>query len=193
MQTMKTEFSEIQWLRGAVYGAIAYVTAILFTGVWFYFDHYETPIRALASNVERLGMGVATFYEGQFVVGDGQFLYVYGPGVRDMLFPILYRIIPVFVLLLIAGVFVYAEVDAKDRITAFLSGASLVSGYFVLFVVVVLVFRSLAGSDFLPIGMAIVSGILYPIVLGGVAGVAANELKGYVEGRTSAPGVEENM
>jgi len=185
--------SDIDWFRGGLYGAIAYVTAILFTGLWFYFDHYNTAIRALASNVERLGMGVATFYEGQFVVGNGQFLYVYGPGVRDMLSPILYRIIPVVALLLIAGAFVYTEVDTENRITAFLSGVSLVSGYFVLFVVVVLVFRSLAGSDFLPIGMAVLMGVVYPVIVGGIAGLAANELKGYIEEGSPTPGVEENM
>jgi len=201
---MNTDISEIEWLRGGLYGAITYVTALLLTGMWFYFDHYRTPIRAgLESSDSPIGATIAaavgTFYNGQFASGPRGFLYAFGEGGGYLLTP-MYRIIPVVVILLIAGAFVYTEADAVDRIGAFLSGASLMPGYLVLSVVVVLGINSLVsslapGNPYFPIspGMAIFSGALYPAVVGGVAGVVANELKGYMEEGTSSPGVEENM
>jgi hypothetical protein len=169
----------------------------LFTGLWFYFDHYRTPIRAgLGSAQQTVGIAVVTFYNGQFVAGPRDFIFAFGTGGGYLITP-MYRLIPVVVLLLVAGAFVYTEADAVDRIGAFLSGASLVTGYLVLAVVVVLVFNSLAPSDVdffpLPLGMAVVSGILYPVVVGGAGGIVANELKGYFEDSTSTRGVEENM
>lgn len=171
---------------------ISYVSALLFTALWYYFDHATTPIAA-QSMQDRIGLGVASFYNGQFVTGGRDYLFTYGTAGHELLLTPMYRAIPVLVILLIAGAFVYTEADAVDRLGAFLSGASLASGYVVLSLVVVLVFRSLAGSSFLPIGMAVVSGVLYPVVFGGAAGVAANELKGYMEEGASAHGVEEKM
>jgi len=192
VQTMSTSISDIRWLRGGLYGAITYVTALLFTGLWYYFDHSTTPIAA-QSMQNRLGLGVGSFYNGQFVAGGRDYLFVYGSTGHELLFTPLYRIIPVLVILLIGGAFVYTEADVSDRLGALLSGASLATGYVVLSLVVVLVFRSLAGASFLPIGMALVSGVLYPAVFGGLGGLAANELRGYIEEGSATPGVEENM
>lgn len=188
-----TSASDIQWLRGAAYGAIAYLTAFVFTALWYYFDYSQSPINVGASTEELIGLGVGSFYNGQFVVGDQAFLAGFGTAGHGFLLTIMYRIIPVLGILLVAGAFVYAEADAKDRLGALLSGASLAPGYVVLSLVVVFAFRSLAGPEFLPIGMTVVSGILYPVVVGGLAGLVANELKGYIEGSPSARGVEENM
>jgi len=183
---MKTDLSEIRWLRGALYGVMTYVTALLFSGMWFYFDHFRTPIRASATTQQRIGMGVGTFYEGQFVETGEQFFRIYGTGGHGLLFDPMYQLIPVVVILFIAGVFVYTETDTKDRLGAFLSGASLAPGYVVLSLIVVLAFRSLAGPKFLPIGTAVVFGLLYPAVLGGVSGLVATEVKGYMEEEESS-------
>jgi len=188
-----TDASDIDWLRGAAYGVIAYLTAFVFTALWYYFDYSQSPINVSASTEEIVGLGVGSFYNGQFVVGGDNLLAGLGTAGHGFLLTIMYRIIPVLGILLIAGAFVYAETDAKDRLEAFLSGASLAPGYVVVSLVVVLAFRQLAGSDFLPIGMTIVSGVLYPVVVGGLAGLAANEVKGYVEDSSPTRGVEENM
>jgi hypothetical protein len=127
------------------------------------------------STGEKVGLVAAIFYNAHFVVGDIPRLSGYVS--RGFLTGPVYLAIPVLLLLLIAGAFVYSEADASGRLDAILSGASLVIGYFVLFFVVMFVFRSIAGPGYLPIGMTIVSGLLYPIVLGGVAGLVAYELE----------------
>jgi hypothetical protein len=201
---MKTDVSEIKWLKGGLYGAITYFTALLFTGMWFYFDHYKTPIRASLEGSESpigatVAAAVGAFYNGQFVPGQGDtFLVAFGSAGGGYLLTPVYRIVPVVIILLVAGAFVYTEADPKDRIGAFLSGASLAIGYFVLFLLVVIGLNSLVNSlspenPYFPIsvGRAVISGILFPVLLGGVAGIAANELKGYFGEKSSAAKVEE--
>jgi len=196
--SIKETVSEVRWLRGGLYGAIAYLTAFLFAVLWFYFDHYKTPIRAsLESMQQTVGIGAVTFYNGQFVGGPESFLFQMGSSTgRGFILTPMYRIIPVLVILLVAGAFVYTESDATDRLGALLSGVSLATGYVVLAVVVALVFNSLAPSDIsyfpLPLGVVAVSGILYAAVLGGVAGVVANEIKGRVGEEPSTPSVERD-
>jgi len=193
-----TKLSDIRWLRGGLYGAVGYLTALVFTELWFYFDHYRTPVRAnLESLQQTIGIGSVTFYNGQFVEGPTSFLYAFGSSGHGFVLTPVYRIIPILVILLVAGAFVYTEVDATDRLGALLSGASLATGYVVLSVVVAFAFNSVAPSGIsyfpIPLGMVVVSGFLYAAVLGGVAGVVANEIKGYVGDGATAPGVERNM
>lgn len=196
--TDMTALSDTRWLRGGLYGAVGYLTALLFTELWFYFDHYRTPVRAnLESLQQTVGIGSVTFYNGQFVEGPSSFLYAFGSSGHGFILTPVYRIIPIVAILLVAGAFVYTEADAASRFGALLSGASLATGYVVLSVIVALVFNSVAPSSIsyfpLPLGAVAVSGFLYAGVLGGVAGVVANEIKGYVGDGASAPGVERNM
>ena len=198
---MKTNISDIKWLRGGLYGAITYITALSFTVMWFYFDHYRTPIRAGLENSDSpigatVAAGVGTFYNGHFVAGPRNFIVAFGEGGGYLVTP-MYHIVPIVIILLVAGAFVYTEVDATDRLGALLSGASLATGYVVLSVGVAFAFNSVAPSGIsyfpIPLGMVVVSGFLYAAVLGGVAGVVAGEIKGYVGDGASAPGVERNM
>ena len=174
--------SDVKWGMGAVYGAITYVSALLFTAVWFYIDHQGTNLEARESTTaEVVGLTVSLFYNAQGVAGDINWLNFLSPPVgRELVAPV-YHAIPVVIILLFAAVYVYAEADVSDRLAAFASGASLAIGYLAVSIVVVLAFRFVLETVF-PLGMVVATGIVIPAVLGGVAGLVANEVKTRVDG-----------
>ena len=129
-------------------------------------------------------LAVSLFYNAQYVIGEGtgggNWLNFLTPPVGRELFAPMYHAIPIVLILLFAAIFVYLEADASNRLEAILSGASLAIGYLAVSLVVVLVFRFGQGTIF-PLGMVVATGVAFPAVLGGIAGLVANEVKGFRE------------
>lgn len=182
----ESRLSGVPWKIGGAYGALTYFTALIFTIMWTYYDHHDTILNVeVGKPWELIGLAVASFYEAQFVLTETAdytpYLVRFGPDSRAYLTPSVFYAIPVVLLLIIAAVFVYTEFEGTDRLNALSAGASLAIGYVVASLVVILAVRFGIGAE-IPIVRAVAFGVLYPVVLGGLAGVIVNEVKILREG-----------
>jgi len=185
--------SEVQWLRGGIYGAIAYIAAVSITVMWLYFDHMGTLMQSeINSFVTIFGLGVAIFYEVQSAFPT-RYLWDFGSQRGWLITPVYYAI-PAVLLLLMSSVFVYFEAEVSDRVDALLSGASLALGYVVISLVLVLLLYSigalgelnqpLVGTNLespMTFVRVAVLGVVYPALVGGIGGLLANEARTYTE------------
>ena len=174
------EIPDVPWKEGSLYGVLAYIVGLVFTGLWFFFDHVQTLIAARTTTQEAIGLAIALFYNAQSVRVDGtNYLISYGV-IHDFLTPLVYQAIPIVVLFGIGALLVYSELDLSGRLDALVSGASIFVGYLALSLVVTVSLNFLLDVGF-PLGRVALSGLAYPIVLGGVGGLVANEVKTYLE------------
>ncbi|MDZ7687347.1 MAG: hypothetical protein U5J64_01265 [Halobacteriales archaeon] len=185
----ESRLSEVDWLQGGVYGAVAFIAGIVLTMTWLYFDHMGTIMQVeMAIPGDLIALSIALFYEAQFVIPTGILTdfeltrgYIWDFGTqRGYLSAPVYYAIPVVVLLLFSAIYVYTEVEG-DRLNALISGASLAVGYLAVSFIVVLGIRFGLGQP-IPVIRAIVFGVLFPVVLGGIGGLVANEVRNYTEG-----------
>jgi len=187
----ESRLSEVQWLRGGTYGAIAFIAGVAVTVMLLYFDHMGTIMQVeIDSFVQVFGVSVAIFYEVQFVF-PSRYLWEFGTQ-RGWLTTPVYYATPIVLILLMSSVFVYFEAEASDRVGALLSGASLAVGYVVLSLILVAVLYGIGALAELERSFSLTSptifvrtailGIVYPAIVGGVGGVVANEARNYTEG-----------
>jgi hypothetical protein len=194
----ENRLSDVQWLRGGLYGAVAYIIAVALTVMFLYFDHMGTIMEAQIGGFTQIfGLSVAIFYEVQYVFPT-RYLWDFGMQ-RGWLITPVYYVIPAAILLLISSSFVYTEVEGSDRLNALASGASLAIGYVVVSLILVSLLYSIGALGELnqelvgtnlesPITFVRVAalGIVYSGIVGGVGGLVANEVRTYRTDRTEA-------
>jgi len=184
--------SEVQWLRGGLYGAIAYIAAVGITVMFLYFDHMGTimEVELGGSPTQIFGLSVAIFYEVQSAFPT-RYLWEFGTDRGWLITPVYYAI-PFLIVLFISSVFVYFEVDDSDRLNALASGASLAVGYAVVSLILVVTLygigalgeleRQIALETPITIVRVAVLSVVYPAIVGGIGGLIANEARTYTEG-----------
>jgi hypothetical protein len=184
--------SDVPLKQGGVYGATTYFVSFVFAATVFYLDHLGTQLQyADSTTTESVALITTIFHNSMFIGsqlggGEGKFtelplcfklrcLEFFGTD-QGMLFTPAYYAIPPIALLGMGALVAYVT-EPRDRLTAVLSGASLAVGFVVAMLAIILVFRFGVGFEIDPI-MAVVAGIAYPVVFGGIGGFVGNELVG---------------
>jgi hypothetical protein len=181
--------SDIPLKEGGIYGATTYLVSFIFAATFFYLDHLGTQLQySDASTSESIALITTIFHNGHFIpselganegleglCGTLRCLEFFGTEQGMLLTPVYYAIPPI--VLLGMGALVAYVVEPRDRLTAVASGAALAVGYVVAMLALILVFRFGVGFNIDPV-MAVVAGIAYPVVFGGVGALVGNELLG---------------
>ncbi len=178
---------------GAAVGAGAYVVSYVLTYVFVAIDGVQTSGMTDIAKWKQVGW---VFYSAHFGVeieasgaGMSQSFNVFdqlsqGSALTSTVPKLVYQIAPI-VILLAAGYVAYQKIGLADASaeSAAAAGASVVVGYFVLAIVGALVafkWSMSAGGTTASVGpalatSALILGIAYPVVFGGIGGVLGNQ------------------
>jgi hypothetical protein len=184
--------SDIPLKEGGIYGATTYLVSFIFAATFFYLDHLGTQLQySDASTSESIALITTIFHNGHLIrsqlsdpgagltdaplCGSLRCVEFFGTEQGMLLTPVYYAIPPI--VLLGMGALVVYVTEPQDRLTAVASGAALAVGYVVAMLALILVFRFGVGFNIDPV-MAVVAGIAYPVVFGGIGGLVGNELLG---------------